>query len=187
LKILNRLATDVGLMLRRPPRQQYAALCYRLSKKNPEPEVLLLTSRDTGRWVIPKGWPMANKKAHAVAEQEAYEEAGVRGTVEKAPFGYYEYEKKLNSGVNVQGSGASARSFGDAGKLSRKTIQTSGMGQPPGGGKTRQRAGIESADARFRQTDDAFEIARPPRTWQCAVCFSNMAFIVFPFGKICEM
>lgn len=101
MKILNRLATDVGLMLRRPPRQQYAALCYRLSKSNPEPEVLLLTSRDTGRWVIPKGWPMANKKAHAVAEQEAYEEAGVKGTVEKAPFGYYEYEKKLNSGINV--------------------------------------------------------------------------------------
>ena len=71
MKILNRLATDVGLMLRRPPRQQYAALCYRLSKKNPEPEVLLLTSRDTGRWVIPKGWPMGGKKAHAVAEQEA--------------------------------------------------------------------------------------------------------------------
>ncbi|CUX32631.1 MutT family NTP pyrophosphatase [Agrobacterium tomkonis CFBP 6623] len=101
LKILNRLATDVGLMLRRPPRQQYAALCYRLSKKNPEPEVLLLTSRDTGRWVIPKGWPMGGKKAHAVAEQEAYEEAGVKGTVEKAPFGFYEYEKKLNSGINV--------------------------------------------------------------------------------------
>ena len=75
MKILNRLATDVGLMLRRPPRQQYAALCYRSSKKLREPEVLLLTSRDTGRWVIPKGWPMANKKAHAVAEQEAYEEA----------------------------------------------------------------------------------------------------------------
>ena len=71
MKILNRLATDVGLMLRRPPRQQYAALCYRFSKKNPGPEVLLLTSRDTGRWV------------------------------EKAPFGYYEYEKKLNSGINV--------------------------------------------------------------------------------------
>ena len=96
MKILNRLATDVGLMLRRPPRQQYAALCYRFSKKNPGPEVLLLTSRDTGRWVIPKGWPMAHKKAHAVAEQEAYEEAGVKGTVEKAPF-----EKKLNSGINV--------------------------------------------------------------------------------------
>ncbi len=101
MKILNRLATDVGLMLRRPPRQQYAALCYRFSKKHPEPEVLLLTSRDTGRWVIPKGWPMANKKAHAVAEQEAYEEAGVKGRVDKAPFGFYEYEKKLNSGINV--------------------------------------------------------------------------------------
>ncbi len=88
-------------MLRRPPRQQYAALCYRLSKHNAEPEVLLLTSRDTGRWVIPKGWPMGGKKAHAVAEQEAYEEAGVKGTVEKAPFGFFEYEKKLDNGIHV--------------------------------------------------------------------------------------
>ena len=44
-------------------RQQYAALCYRLAKtkKKKTIEVLLITSRDTGRWVTPKGWPMANK------------------------------------------------------------------------------------------------------------------------------
>ena len=102
MNILDRLATEVSLMLRRPPRQQYAALCYRLSDKRSTPDVLLLTSRDTGRWVIPKGWPMGGKKAHAVAEQEAFEEAGVRGKVKKTPFGFYEYQKKLNSGVNVQ-------------------------------------------------------------------------------------
>lgn len=88
-------------MLRRPPRQQYAALCYRLRKKTGEAEVLLLTSRDTGRWVVPKGWPMEGKKAHAVAEREAFEEAGVRGTAEKEPFGYFSYEKKLKNGVKV--------------------------------------------------------------------------------------
>lgn len=88
-------------MLRRPPRQQYAALCHRRKKKTDEVEVLLLTSRDTGRWVIPKGWPMDGKKAHAVAEREAFEEAGVRGNVEKEPFGFFSYEKKLKNGVKV--------------------------------------------------------------------------------------
>jgi 8-oxo-dGTP pyrophosphatase MutT (NUDIX family) len=101
LNLLNRLASDVRLMLRRPPRQQYAALCYRLQKKKAAPEILVVTSRDTGRWIIPKGWPMEGKKAHAVAEQEAFEEAGVRGKADKEPFGYYEYQKKLASGVNT--------------------------------------------------------------------------------------
>lgn len=56
-----RLASDVQLMFQRPPRQPYAALCYRLKGKTGALEVLLLTSRDTGRWVIPKGWPMEGK------------------------------------------------------------------------------------------------------------------------------
>ncbi|MCF6369737.1 NUDIX hydrolase [Rhizobium halophilum] len=88
-------------MLRRPPKQQYAALCYRMKKKQGEIEVLLLTSRDTGRWVIPKGWPMPAKKAHAVAEREAYEEAGVKGKVEKEPLGYYHYNKALRTGLKI--------------------------------------------------------------------------------------
>lgn len=65
------------------------------------PEVLLLTSRETRRWVIPKGWPMEGKKAHAVAEREAYEEAGVKGDVDQTTFGHFEYEKKLRSGLIV--------------------------------------------------------------------------------------
>lgn len=101
MNLLSRLAQDVGLMLRRPPRQQYGAICHRRNKKHGDVEVLLLTSRDTGRWVIPKGWPMEGKKAHAVAEREAFEEAGVRGTVQKEPFGFFHYEKKLKNGVKV--------------------------------------------------------------------------------------
>ncbi|NTF30955.1 NUDIX hydrolase [Rhizobium skierniewicense] len=101
MNLLTRLANDVCLILRRPPRQQYAALCYRRAKKTGDVEVLLLTSRDTGRWVIPKGWPMEGKKAHAVAEREAFEEAGVRGRVEKNHFGFFDYDKKLRNGVQV--------------------------------------------------------------------------------------
>lgn len=65
-------------------RTQYAAICYRRTDDSSGPiEVLLITSRGTGRWVIPKGWPMAKKKPHEVASQEAWEEAGVRGRVRK--------------------------------------------------------------------------------------------------------
>lgn len=100
MPILTRIARDVKLMFRRPPRQQYAALCYRIKKKQGL-EVLLVTSRDTGRWIIPKGWPMPGKKSHAVAEREAYEEAGVKGKAEREPLGYYTYLKGLNYGLKV--------------------------------------------------------------------------------------
>lgn len=60
-----------------------------------------MTSRDTGRWVIPKGWPMARKCAHEVAAQEAFEEAGVRGVVETDTLGAYTYPKILRDGVKV--------------------------------------------------------------------------------------
>jgi 8-oxo-dGTP pyrophosphatase MutT (NUDIX family) len=89
------------LILQRPPRQQYAALCYRMKKKQAQPEVLIATSRDTGRWVIPKGWPMSGKKAHQVAEREAYEEVGVKGKVDKTPLGSFHYRKTLDSGLKV--------------------------------------------------------------------------------------
>ncbi|MBB4952416.1 8-oxo-dGTP pyrophosphatase MutT (NUDIX family) [Agrobacterium vitis] len=64
-------------------------------------EVLLITSRDTGRWVIPKGWPMGSKKSHAVAEREAYEEAGVKGKVEKNSFGSFTYDKAMPGGLHI--------------------------------------------------------------------------------------
>lgn len=101
MNLLSRLTNDVYLMLRRPPRQQYAALCYRIKKKQGGLEILVLTSRDTGRWVIPKGWPMEGKQAHTVAAQEAFEEAGVKGKVQKEILGFYEYQKKLSNGINV--------------------------------------------------------------------------------------
>lgn len=101
LNFLSRIKADLSLMLRRPPKQQYAALCYRIRKKQSAIEVLLLTSRDTGRWVIPKGWPMPRKKAHAVAQREAYEEAGVKGRAEKEAFGFFHYHKGLSNGFKI--------------------------------------------------------------------------------------
>jgi 8-oxo-dGTP pyrophosphatase MutT (NUDIX family) len=62
------------------------------------PHVMLLTSRETRRWVIPKGWPMRGHKPTEVAAREAFEEAGLLGTiVGKRPVGRYHYEKQLSS------------------------------------------------------------------------------------------
>lgn len=75
---------------------QYAALCYRLNKG--KPQILLITSRGTKRWIIPKGWPMSDRPPGGAALQEAYEEAGVIGRVTDAPLGMYSYIKTLSQG-----------------------------------------------------------------------------------------
>lgn len=98
---MTRLASDMQLMFRRPPKQQYGALCYRLSNKRGL-EILLMTSRETKRWVIPKGWPMPGKQSPDVAAQEAYEEAGVQGAVEDQPLGSFRYMKTLKDGLKVE-------------------------------------------------------------------------------------
>ena len=58
------------------------------------PSVMLVTSRETKRWVIPKGWPMRGKKNWAAAEQEAKEEAGVIGKTCKRSVGEFYYFKR---------------------------------------------------------------------------------------------
>ncbi len=87
-------------MLRRPARMQYAALCYR-KREGRALEILLITGRDTDRWVIPKGWPMKGKSAHAVAAQEAFEEAGVKGECKRVPIGFYVYKKRMDHGLSI--------------------------------------------------------------------------------------
>jgi len=59
-----------------------------------DPQVMLVTSRGTRRWVIPKGWPMKGKKNWAAAAQEAKEEAGVIGKTYKRPVGEFRYFKR---------------------------------------------------------------------------------------------
>jgi 8-oxo-dGTP pyrophosphatase MutT (NUDIX family) len=62
-------------------------------------QVLLMTSRDTGRWIIPKGNVNGRSTPSKAAEKEAYEEAGVRGTIASSiPLGIYTYFKKLELG-----------------------------------------------------------------------------------------
>ncbi len=81
-------------------RIQYAALPYRSNGKF-ELEVMLVTSRGTQRWIIPKGWPKIGLPPHRTAEEEAYEEAGVAGKVGKKRIGSYSYDKVLKAGLTA--------------------------------------------------------------------------------------
>ena len=73
-------------------RQQVGALCVRRADDGSQ-QVLLITSRGSGRWVIPKGWPAKRLKDHQAAAREAEEEAGVSGKVRSKPIGNYTYPK----------------------------------------------------------------------------------------------
>lgn len=81
----------------RKPRRQVAALPYRTGPDE-RLQILLVTSRETKRWVIPKGWPMKGLKPSAMAAREAREEAGLVGRIAKDAIGVYHYEKRLKSG-----------------------------------------------------------------------------------------
>ena len=74
--------------------EQYGAICWRMHRG--KVEVLLITSRDTGRWVIPKGWPMDKRSPSEAAQQEAWEEAGVRGEITETAIGLFNYVKLLS-------------------------------------------------------------------------------------------
>jgi ADP-ribose pyrophosphatase YjhB (NUDIX family) len=65
--------------------------------------VLLVTSRETGRWVLPKGWPWADCEEWVSAAEEAREEAGVLGTTDPASIGSFRYDKHVPMGaVSIQ-------------------------------------------------------------------------------------
>lgn len=85
---------------RREPLTQYGALPFRLEEG--EPQVLLVTSRETHRWIIPKGWPERRMAPYEVAAMEAFEEAGVRGQVAPDPIGSFTYRKRLKSGKQMR-------------------------------------------------------------------------------------
>lgn len=77
-------------------RVQYAALPFRV-RRDGEVQIRLITSRETRRWVIPKGWPMKGISPPKAAARECYEEAGLLGEIAREPFGMYTYEKRLGA------------------------------------------------------------------------------------------
>lgn len=96
--LLQKLAATPEKLFSGAFRQQYAALCFRNAPEGPGIEILVVTSRDTGRWIIPKGWPMKDRKPYEAAAIEAFQEAGIRGKVYKKPVGSYTYLKLLDDG-----------------------------------------------------------------------------------------
>lgn len=84
----------------RPPELQVAALCRRGAPG--KGEILLLSSLNSGRWILPKGWPMNGRSLAEAALVEAWEEAGVRGRVGPDPIGSYIYQKLRGGGLPVR-------------------------------------------------------------------------------------
>ena len=80
--------------------KQIAALPVHWDKKG-KLRVLMVTSRDTGRWVMPKGWLMDGKKPWDAAKIEALEEAGALGYVSDEKIGQYHYTKRLGGSRKV--------------------------------------------------------------------------------------
>lgn len=78
---------------------QYAALPFRVVGRRVE--IMLITSRETRRWVIPKGWPMKGLKPQDAAAVEAAEEAGLIGDIEPRPIGSYRYLKQLKGDQEI--------------------------------------------------------------------------------------
>ena len=83
-------------MARGNSRVQCAALPWRRGPNGVE--VLLVTSRETRRWVIPRGGREALESPSKAAAREAFEEAGVKGKVRRLPIGVYEFDKRLKTG-----------------------------------------------------------------------------------------
>lgn len=80
--------------------KQYAALPYTLDAGRVR--VMLITSRETGRWIIPKGWPKRGVEPHRLAALEAFEEAGLRGRISEKPLGQFTYKKLMDDGSEVK-------------------------------------------------------------------------------------
>lgn len=84
----------MGMMTSDGTTTQFAALPFRITADGLE--VLLITSRETRRWIIPKGWPIRGLRPREVAAREALEEAGLVGRiVGKRSIGSYHYSKRL--------------------------------------------------------------------------------------------
>ena len=77
--------------------EQIAALPLQWDKDG-KLRVLMVTSRGTGRWIVPKGWEMDNTKPWKAASIEAMEEAGIKGRISRDVIGTYKYDKVLDDG-----------------------------------------------------------------------------------------
>lgn len=87
---------DIGLDMHR----QLGTLCWK--RKNGRLRILLITSRETGRWVIPKGWPKQQVPDADMAMREAWEEAGVTGRMAPIAIGTFDYAKVITREPEIE-------------------------------------------------------------------------------------
>lgn len=113
-------------------------------------EVLLITSRETRRWVVPRGNPIPGSTAPQSAAQEAFEEAGILGPVEPEPLGSYRYDKRRRSGAILP---ALVHLF-------RMTVEEVRDEWPEKGQRERRWFGVEEAAAAVQEADLAELIRR---------------------------
>ena len=92
-----KMTIDLSDATKRDVRTQFGALCWR--KRADEVQVLLITSRRTRRWILPKGWPMHDEAPSDAARTEAWEEAGVTGKMGQFCIGIYSYAKEIEDSV----------------------------------------------------------------------------------------
>ena len=90
---MSRERPKIPSRIRSKIRKQVAALPVRVDAAGLT-RVLLITSRETKRFIVPKGWPMKGRKDYRAAAIEAQQEAGVIGRVAKKPIGSYVYWKR---------------------------------------------------------------------------------------------
>ena len=133
------LPLAVELAGKRDMRTQFGALCYRIVKN--KAQVLLITSRRTKRWVIPKGWPMQGKTPGDSALQEAWEEAGVIGKVTGPCLALY----------TLCGDGLSSESDNLVRPLSGGRTPQAQMDEPQKGRAEDFRAGAGASDPAVRR------------------------------------
>lgn len=82
-------------------RRQFGALPLRMDDEG-RMQVMMITSRETSRWIVPKGWPIKGLSGAQTAAREAREEAGVVGVTGKNPVGAYMYDKRRKSGRSTR-------------------------------------------------------------------------------------
>lgn len=91
IQIIKQLPLRLHVAHKSDVRTQFAALCYRITKD--KPQILLVTSRGSGRWIVPKGWPMDGVTPARAAMIEAWEEAGIEGQSLDFCLGMFSYLK----------------------------------------------------------------------------------------------
>ena len=101
---------------------QYAALPWR--RVHGEVQILLVTTKTTGRWIVPKGWPIPGRKPAECAAREALEEAGVVGEVAAQAVGSFSYQKRreIRRLAALQGRGVPDGSCAPTAKLAGERL-----------------------------------------------------------------